>query len=89
MSEFHISVSAIQCFCQHLKACRVCARLISQLHFISTLFIYYSSNRFHVLYSVHVKSRLPPGDNPIPVNILLLLLLLYAQIVYRHQWESV
>ena len=39
--ELHISVSAVQCSCQHSKACRVYARLISQLKFISTLFIYY------------------------------------------------
>jgi len=42
MYELHISVSAVHCSCQHLKACRVCARLISQLKFLSTLFIYYN-----------------------------------------------
>jgi len=41
MSELHIFVSAVHCCCQHSKPCRVCARLISQLKFISTLFIYY------------------------------------------------
>jgi len=42
MPELHIFVSAVQCSCQHLKACHVCMRLISQLHFMSTLFIYYT-----------------------------------------------
>jgi len=44
MSELHIFVSTVHCSCHHLKACRVCARLISQLKFISTLFIYYNTN---------------------------------------------
>ena len=39
----HIFVSAVQCSCQHSKPCRVGARLISQLKFISTLFVYCSS----------------------------------------------
>ena len=42
MSELHIFISAVYCSCQHSKPCRVCARLISQLKFISTLFIYYT-----------------------------------------------
>jgi len=41
ISELHIFVSAVHCSCQHSKAFRVCARLISQLIFISTLLIYY------------------------------------------------
>ena len=42
MSELHLFVSAVNCYCQHSEACGVCARLISQLNFISTLFIYYN-----------------------------------------------
>jgi len=37
MSQLHISVSAVHCCCQHSTACRVCARLISQLKFIGTV----------------------------------------------------
>jgi len=42
MSQLHIFVSAVRCSCQHSKPCRVCARLISQIKFISALFIYYN-----------------------------------------------
>jgi len=42
MSGLHIFLSAVHCSCQHSEPCRVCARLISQLKCINTLFIYYS-----------------------------------------------
>ena len=42
LSELHVFVSAVRCSCQHSKVCCICARLISQLKFISALFIYYN-----------------------------------------------
>jgi len=42
VSAVHISVSAVHCSRQHLEACRVSARLISQLKSKSTFFIYYT-----------------------------------------------
>jgi len=40
MSELHIFVSAVHCSCQHSVS--VFTRLISQIKFISTLFIYFT-----------------------------------------------
>ena len=40
-AKLHLFVSAVHCSCQHSGACRVCARLISQLKCVSKFFIYY------------------------------------------------
>ena len=63
LSQLHISVSAVHCSCQHSKSCRVCARLISQLKFISTLFIYYIF--LSQVYGLcQVKTRTIISNNP-------------------------
>ena len=47
--KLHIFVTAVHCSCQYLNACRVYARLISKLKFISTLFIYYITMAYALL----------------------------------------